>query len=327
VSARRVCVVLKRSSFRRWVEEEGDARVSALLEARDETVARMRPSHREQAETIDEVRRALSELGAEATWHDRAPGFRVEGPCDLVVTVGGDGTLLAASHGIPPGVPLLGVNSAPSHSVGFFCAARKGEVRESLAAALEGSLRRVELTRMRVELNGRSLHERVLNEALFCHASPAATSRYILRLRERSSGDRGPGGRSGSQTIAEEDQKSSGLWVGPAAGSTAAQRSAGGRIMPLSSRRLQYVVREPYQADAHPLRMTLGLIEEGMELVLKSQMRQARIFLDGDRIMHEVAIGDAVTMSRSNEALVVLGLTRTSISARGERGRSPRTPV
>ncbi len=296
-----VCVVVKRSSWSKWVEEENDARVAALLEAGDETVRRMHPGHREHTETIAEVRRALSDLGVVASWHDRAPGFRVEGRCDLVVTVGGDGTLLAASHGIGSGIPLLGVNSAPSHSVGFFCAARKGAVREALAAALEGALRRTELTRMRVEIGGRTLHDRVLNEALFCHASPAATSRYILRLIDA---------RAEGRVLAEEEQKSSGLWIGPAAGSTAAQRSAGGRVMPLMSRKLQFVVREPYRPGAEALRMTLGMVDEGEVLAIRSQMREGRVFLDGDRIVHEVAIGDVVTMRRSAEPLVVLGLAR-----------------
>jgi len=292
-----VCVVLKRSSWRKWVEEDKDARVTALLEAEDETVRRIQPSHREHIETIDEVRRALAGLGATASWHDQAAGFRVEERCDLVVTVGGDGTLLASSHGIGPGIPLLGVNSAPSHSVGFFCAARKGSVRVALAAALEGTLPKVELTRMRVELDGRLLHDRVLNEALFCHASPAATSRYILRLIGED-----------ERVLAEEHQKSSGLWVGPTSGSTAAQRSAGGRVMPLSSRKLQYVVREPYQPRVDPLRMTLGLVDCDQSLAIKSQMRQARVFLDGDRIVHEMTIGDVVTMRRSDQSLIVLGL-------------------
>jgi NAD+ kinase len=311
VNARHVCVVLKRSSWRKWVEEENDARVTALLEAGDETVHRMLPGHREHTETIDEVRRSLADLHATTSWHDQAAGFRVEHPCDLVVTVGGDGTLLAASHGIGPGIPLLGVNSAPSHSVGFFCATRKGSVHEALAAALDGTLRRVELTRMRVELNGQALHDRVLNEALFCHASPAATSRYILRLVDSTLAALAQGDR----ILAEEEQKSSGVWVGPAAGSTAAQRSAGGQVMPLSSRKLQYVVREPYQPPANALRMTHGYVDEGEALTLKSKMRQGRVFLDGDRIFHEATIGDVVTMRRSDQPLVVLGLAPDGASA------------
>jgi NAD+ kinase len=299
VSRPRVAVVLKRSSWRKWVEEEHDVRIASLLEAGDETVRRMRPGHADHTETIDEVRRALVELRAETVFYDRPHQFHVEGRCDLVVTVGGDGTLLAASHGIGPGVPLLGVNSAPSHSVGFFCAAKKGSAKEALRAALDGGLRRTELARMRVELNGAPLHLRVLNEALFCHASPAATSRYILRLL----GDDG-------LVVDDEEQKSSGLWIGPAAGSTAAQRSAGGRVLALSSHKIQYVVREAYRPSGDALRMAQGLAMEDQTLVIKSKMRQARLFLDGDHIMHEVTIGDVLRMRRSAESLVVLGLAR-----------------
>jgi NAD+ kinase len=312
----RVAVVLKRSSWRKWVEEERDARIASLLEAGDETVRRMRPGHVDHMETIEEVRRSLAELRADASVYDRPHDFRVEGRCDLVVTVGGDGTLLAASHGIPAGVPLVGVNSAPNHSVGFFCAVRKGGAREALEAALGGELRRVELARMRVELNDRPLHTRVLNEALFCHASPAATSRYILRVVEAvalpEQGGGGGGGERprGERVLAEEEQKSSGIWIGPAAGSTAAQRSAGGRVLPLSSQKIQYVVREPYQANGHALEMMLGLALENQALVIKSKMRQARVFLDGDHIVHAVTIGDVLRLCRSEEPLVVLGLAR-----------------
>jgi NAD+ kinase len=309
----RVCVVLKRSSWRKWVEEEKDARIATLLAAEDETVRRMRPGHEDHVSTIDETRRALAELSVDATYCDQPHGFGVEGRCDLVVTVGGDGTLLAASHGIGAGVPLLGVNSSPSHSVGFFCAARKGNVKAAIAAALDGTLRRVELTRMRVELNGRALHDRILNEALFCHASPAATSRYILKIV----GERG-------RVVASEEQKSSGVWAGPAAGSTAAQRSAGGKVLALGSRKLQFVVREPYQPDGQVLRLTLGLVEEGQALEIKSKMRQARVFLDGDHIVHQITIGDVVTMRRSDEPLFVLGLSRNGDPPRHPQSRAAR---
>jgi NAD+ kinase len=313
----RVCVVLKRSSWRKWVEEEKDARIAKLLASGDETVRRMRPGHEDHTSTIEEVRRALHDLRVDAAFCDQPHGFRVEGRCDLVVTVGGDGTLLAVSHGIGAGTPLLGINSAPSHSVGFFCAAQKGQAKAALAAALEGTLRRVELARMRVELNGRALHDRILNEALFCHASPAATSRYILKLLRDGDHER---------VVAAEEQKSSGLWVGPAAGSTAAQRSAGGKVLPLTSPRLQFVVRESYQANGHALEMTLGLVDEDETLQIKSKMRQARLFLDGDHIVHEVTIGDVVAMRRSAEPLVVLGLSRNGDGRREQSRRTLRKP-
>jgi NAD+ kinase len=281
-----------------YVEQEHDARIAELLATHDPTVRRMLGSHRDNEETIGEVKEALDALGADAVYDEDVRACPHDEHVDLVVTVGGDGTLLAASHRVGSDTPILGVNSAPDTSVGFFCAARKGQVRETLHAAFEGKLRRVSLARMRVDLNEICLHRRVLNEALFCHASPAATSRYIMRVVR-------PDGGSD-----EEEQKSSGIWVGPAAGSTAAQRSAGGRVLPLASTRLQYVVREPYSPLGTRMRLTLGHVEDGGALVLKNKMRQAKLFLDGEHTVYDATIGDVITMRRSEEFLTVLGLTR-----------------
>jgi NAD+ kinase len=288
----RVAVVVKRTTYGKLVLEVHDPLMAKLLRRRDPTVGRLKQSHEDHESTKREVEAALAALGAEIVFRG-GPRARVPARTDLVVTVGGDGTLLAASHLIGDGTPLLGINSAPGHSVGFFCGATKGAVEETLARALAGELPATELSRMRVELNGRVLHARVLNEALFCHASPAATSRYILQLR---------GG--------EEEQRSSGLWVGPAAGSTAAQRSAGGRVLPLASRALQYVIREPYTPAGERLRFARGLVADGDELVLRSKMREARVFLDGHRIVHAVTMGDVLTMRRSAESLTVLGIAK-----------------
>src|SRR5688572_12007569 len=126
--------------------------------------------------TLDTVESTLHKLGARAVLVQRAHAEFDTSDAALVVSVGGDGTLLAASHNVGQ-VPILGVNSAPEHSVGFFCAAHRGNVRTMLAEALAGTIVKVRLTRMAVAVNGRIRSRRVLNEALFCHASPAATSR------------------------------------------------------------------------------------------------------------------------------------------------------
>jgi NAD+ kinase len=293
--APKVAIVVKRTTYRRFVVEEHDPILARLLRRHDPTVRRIKQSHEDHEATLREVEEAISDLGAETVFHG-GPRGRIPNRVDLVITVGGDGTLLAASHQIGAGVRLLGVNSAPDHSVGFFCGAKKGSVAKTMARALADELPKTELTRMRVDLNGKCIHARVLNEALFCHASPAATSRYILRIT-RANGSSG-----------EEDQRSSGLWIGPAAGSTAAQRSAGGKILPLESDRIQYVVREPYTPAGGHFRYAMGLIDAGGRLVLHSKMREAKVFLDGHRLVHSVTIGDVLTMRRSNETLLVLGL-------------------
>lgn len=291
----KVAIVVKRTTYRKFVVEEHDPVIARLLRRRDPTVMRIKQSHDAHEATVREVDEALDELGADVVFRGGARG-RIPQRVDLVVTVGGDGTLLAASHQIGDGIPLLGINSAPESSVGFFCGAKKGNVRAMLEAALAGTLVKTELARMRVDLNGKTLHARVLNEALFCHASPAATSRYILQVTR-------PNGK-----VLEEDQRSSGMWIGPAAGSTAAQRSAGGSVLPLTSKRIQYVVREPYRPAGGRLRAPKGLLDPDGSLVLRSKMREAKVFLDGHRIVHAVTIGDVLEMRRSPDRLAVLGI-------------------
>jgi NAD+ kinase len=295
----RLLVVAKTTSYQTYVNELKDPRTTDLLARKDPAVERIVGSHDAHEETLREVLQAIAELGAKAHTVTTSTLVAHEADSfDLVVTVGGDGTLLTTSHEVGVNTPILGVNSAPDHSVGFFCGARKGAVRPALEAALAGTMRRTVVSRMQVELNGVCLSRRVLNDALFCHEIPAATSRYILTVRP---GDGPP---------LEEEQKSSGLWIGPAAGSTAAQRSAGGHVLPLTSHRIQYVVREPYTPMGKPLALSRGTIDEGGTIVLRSKMRQAKLFLDGPHVVHAAGLGDLVTLQRSPETLTVLGLAR-----------------
>jgi NAD+ kinase len=286
----RVVVVVKRTAFRLFVEEAEDARIARLLKKNDPTVRRMRRSHDEHVGTIEEVDRALAELDAEVEWIRRAHAPFNPKRADLVVTVGGDGTLLAASHRVGS-TPILGINSAPDHSVGFFCGAKKGHVKRALERALAGDMRAVKLARMSVHLNHRVISTRVLNDALFCHTSPAATTKYILRLGK-----------------VVEEQKSSGFWIGPAAGSTAAQRSGGGKILPLSSLDLQLVVREPYTPEREKLTLTRAIVSDRRELFVRSKIREGRLFIDGPHEVVAVGMGDRLVFRRSSESLFVLGL-------------------
>ncbi len=291
----RVHVVVKRTAQRLYGR---DPHVKRLIARKDVTVSRLRRAHDDHEATVREVRRAIAAIGAKARFFEGSRATRLDSACDLVVTVGGDGTLLGASHQIGADTPVLGINSAPADSVGFFCGAQKGRVLEALRGAASGTLPHVVLARMRVERNGTLIHDRVLNEALFCHELPAGTSRYILRATNAA----------GEQV--SEEQKSSGVWIGPAAGSTAAQRSAGGRVLPLTSRRLQYVVREPYVPRGEKLRLLRGVVDEHGALELFCKMRVAKIFLDGIHIVASCGLGDVMRMTRSPLSLVVLGLRR-----------------
>jgi len=299
VSLRRILVLAKKSALR--VHQEGQdgglhERVEELLRRRDPTVTRMQGAHEQHEATMTELQESLAALGCEAKLVTAAKldEFRGVDPNghDLVVTVGGDGTLLAASHGIGE-TPVLAINSAPDFSVGFFCGGRSGNVRETLERALDGKLQIAQLTRMQVEKNDTLLTKRVLNEVLVCCSSPAATSRYLLEHQGKT-----------------EEQKSSGIWIGPAAGSTAAQRSAGGRVLPLASKKLQFVVREPYTPAGESLKHERGLVPPGESLAIRVKMGDGRIFVDGPHEVYLATTGDLLRFCASDEPLRLVGVTR-----------------
>lgn len=292
MSRPRVIVVAKKSNLSRFYSGEGDSRAAHLLQSGHETVKKWRPAHESHIRTVDRVVEGLEKAGVETILlHGAQAEFDPLGAA-LIVTVGGDGTLLAASHNVSD-VPILGVNSAPRYSVGFFCAARGAQALRTLRMALDQRVASVSLNRMAVRINGHLRSQRVLNEALYCHAEPAATSTYILKA----------GGK-------KEEQRSSGFWVGTAAGSTAAMRSAGGRILPLTSRKLQVVVREPYVADGRRPTLLKMVVSERSRVVSLSKMDRVRVFLDGPYRMLRARLGDEVTFEVSDQPLTVVGLNK-----------------
>ena len=286
----RVALVVKRSAWAAYMEEP-ESHVHQLIARRDPTVAHLRSSHEEHLASVTQLRQALENLGLDVTRvaHGRRP-FDAS-PFDLVITVGGDGTVLHASHSVGT-TPVLAVNSCPSRSVGFFCGTLSGDAERVVAAALRGTLKRALLSRMQVSINGKLAAGRVLNDALFCHACPAHTSRYIVEFDGQV-----------------EEQTSSGFWVGPAAGSTAAQRAAGGRVLSLSSRLLQLVVREPYTPHGESYVLGRALIRPGQQLRARCKSREARIFLDGHEDMVPLGLGDVLDFSLSPEPLQLLGIS------------------
>jgi NAD+ kinase len=288
----RVLVIYKKSAYRVYVRERRHPRVTALLKAGDRAASRLMRAHDSHEATMLEAREALKALGARAVFRHRSVRSSTNA-FDLVVTIGGDGTLLRASQLVGVDCPVVAINSAPDDSVGYFCAGDRSDVGDVLAAALRGELRENRLTRMQVVLDGEVVTTRVLNDVLFCHVVPAGTTRYAIRFRGR-----------------EEEQKSSGIWISTPAGSTAAISSAGGRPMAIGSEQLQFLVREPYQHARVAPRLLHGFVRAGERLVLRSQFRAGRLFLDGPRVVRQVEIGASLQLSRSREPLTLLGFRR-----------------
>jgi NAD+ kinase len=284
-----VLVIYKKSAYQIYVRERRHERIQQLVAAGEPAALQLLRAHEDHMRSLEAARQALISLGAAAKFRHRSHDAHAK-DVDLVVTLGGDGTLLWASHLVGADTPLLALNTAPRASVGYFCAGKNGEIAAVLADALAGKLRETSLTRMQVTLDGKRVSTRVLNDALFCHECPASTSRYGLRF-----------GRFA------EEHKSSGVWIGPAAGSTAAQHSAGGKILPVRSRLLQFVVREPYEPNGTRYRLLQGMVKPDGSLTLQSSMRAGRLYLDGPHDAHAVEMASKIEFRRSPESLTLLG--------------------
>lgn len=187
---------------------------------------------------------------------------------DLILTVGGDGTALAASH-FAGHSPLFCINSAPATSTGFFCRAKPDTFRRELKQILTGRRHPVQIPRLAVYLNGRKLKPYGLNDVLVASKLQGETTRYRIQI----------GGRKGR--CSKEEHKSSGVWIATGAGSTAAIHSAGGKKDSPFSKRLQYKVREPCRFPKNHYGLLGGFVKTGETIKIVSEIRQGMVFIDG----------------------------------------------
>jgi NAD+ kinase len=292
MSKPRILVIHRRSPYTDMVPGGTTPDVADMFEANDPFVESIVAAHAAHEDAMARVRVALDERSLESTWCHELNGTDPDS-YDLVVTVGGDGTVLHASHNIGD-TPVLAVNSSPRTSVGFFTACGAAGFANVLDRVLAGEARPTKLYRMSVRVGDQLVSDRVLNDVLFCHDCPASTTRYELTLRGR-----------------REDQVSSGVWVATAAGSTAAIRAAGGRQIQAGSGRLQFAVREPGPCGgAENYRMptvTHGFVDQGETLEIRSRSTVARIYIDGPHVDFPVRFGELISFAGAASPLHLLG--------------------
>lgn len=307
-------VVVRKTTVIEQLDQRPDPKLEAALSAGLPVAARIRRAHVEHTQTVAHVLDVLQQHHIEVRVLDNL-NRREADRVDLVVTVGGDGTFLRASHCIDGGVddngpPMLGVNSALSSSIGFFCAADADDFSGILDAVQSGAQRSRALWRMRVVVNGKPLPDLALNDVLIAHSVPAETTRYKITVDGVT-----------------QTQKSSGIWVATAAGTTAAIRSAGGFVLPLEDRRLQYRVRELFPVAMADEPLTGGVVEDCLEL--HSHMRAGVLFIDGGHRRIQLGFGDSVAFVMAATPLPwiaspVVDARRERVAAAWDRPRSNR---
>lgn len=245
---------------------------------------RMEGSHERHMRTVNLTRTVLHELGVKPWIVDGAGQQFKAGHGDLVITVGGDGTVLAASHNIGPKSFLFAINSDPVLSRGRFCQVfeKKHLLVRALRRALSDERKVTLIPRMAVTLGKQVVSRRVLNEALFSHTCPAAMTRVAPPGKLR--------------------YNCSGLWVGTGAGSTGAIRSSGGKVLPIRSKMLQTVVREVCSESE-----TGSLVWVNDKFTFTSLTPDATLYLDGPFLRVPVGFEQVMRFEVSDEPLPMVG--------------------
>ena len=100
--------------------------------------------------------------------------------------------------------------------------------------------------------------------------------------------------------------RSSGLRVSTAAGSTAAMLSAGGFVMPLSSRELQYMIREPISPTDADKPLLHGLVKQEQHMLVVWYNQEGSVYFDGSHVVHSIQHGDTLEISSYAPTLKVV---------------------
>jgi|LSQX01.2.fsa_nt_gb NAD+ kinase len=292
----RILVIHKQSGISE-MRATGHAAATRAQQACDDPVfapivAPLLAAHDAHTEAMAHVRKVLkSHRHLRVVWRHNLSGI-IPDSFDLVITIGGDGTILHASHAIGR-TPILGINSSPATSVGYFTAGDAQQISALLTAFLDGGARTRNCYRMEVRVNGEVVNSRVLNDVLFCHECPASTTRYKLIHDDY-----------------QEMQISSGMWIATASGSTAAIHAAGGTVMPHAAKELQYLVREPAISASDkgflPAQRVRGMVGCDDTFAIQSTIASARLYVDGPHVAIPIRFGDIVTFHGGAAPLTLL---------------------
>ena len=276
---KKVLILYKQSTYKHFFLKKGESSLKNNLIAR-----RFIKTHHEHYGTLAKVERFFKTQGIPYSKLLRG-GKNDLSAYDLIVTVGGDGTFLEGASQVKSQL-MLGINSDPQWSVGRFCSADSENFANIILNILKGRYKARLLNRMKVSFQQSGIETLALNDILVCHRNPAAMSRYYLHFNGK-----------------KEEQRSSGIWVATAAGSTGAIRSAGGRILPEESTDLQFVVRELYCGKIGEPRHRSAIFKAKEQLRLTSLMKEGVVYVDGSHVNFLFPFGEVVTVKKSQHPI------------------------
>ncbi len=202
-----------------------------------------------------------------------APEF--ERYADVVITFGGDGTLLAASHVlIGSDIPIMGVNVG---KLGFLAEFSVSAIEEGIMSVLKGDYRIVDRTTLEVTWNTLTAH--ALNEVVVERTESAK----MITVRAYVS----------DHHVA--DFRSDGVLVATPTGSTAYSLAAGGPIIAPSASVFCLTAISPHTLTVRPL---IFSDTQEVRLVLLTEGGSANLIADG-RLLGTINEGSQIVVKKS----------------------------
>jgi NAD+ kinase len=262
------------------------AKLAGLLNTKE--IKRFRHTHENHFRSLSRVEAVLKMRKLKFTKVRRGSSLDYS-RYDLVITVGGDGTFLEAARHLKEET-IWGINSDPSWSVGRFCSGNPKNFETLLDKILAGKARIRKFNRLSLTFNDDTQTMNVLNDILICHRNPGAMSRYFLTI-----------GR------VREEQRSSGVWIATAAGSSGGLHSAGGKVvLPQKNKDFQYKPRELYRGKNIHYHLKGGMLKPTQKISLISLMREGAVFVDGSHVCLPFSFGSKIFVSRSSNPLKII---------------------
>jgi NAD+ kinase len=222
-----------------------------------------------------------SETDTGAALAVRCPAFVFSDPVDLIITLGGDGTLLgAARRAAGLNIPLLGVNMG---HLGFLTDLEAEELYSGLEKLLRGEYQIEERCMLRVELwrHGETI------AGFYALNDVAITRGALSRLVTM-------------ETYVDDEYlttyRADGIIVASPTGSTAYSLSAGGPIVDPQVRALIVTPICPHTLQARPFILSDHLV---VRILLRSNLSDVMLTVDG-QIGYPLQQKDQIVVSRAH---------------------------
>jgi NAD+ kinase len=210
-----ILIVVKQTPYQQYLQLKAQGKAPVAL--RWERLQNRDEAH---SSCVNNVINIINDIGIKYTKISREELYRGSlQDKDLVIAVGGDGTVLNTSSFIDDSIPVLGINSDPSkpdenranhkkderRSRGALCAISAFNLHDNLAKILYGDIAPGLRTRIQCLVRSTYTETRLppaLNDILLCHPSPAAVSRFRLHFcKNNNNNDLSSSSSSSSSSI------------------------------------------------------------------------------------------------------------------------------